>query len=406
VSHRPTTLAHVIVFACVSSSFFCAPCLGQFAEWNDLEQRANQLVAQSQFSEALPIAKEAVSVAESTFGKTDTNYGISVNGLGYVQFLLKDYVSAEKNFDKAEEVLTNSAGPESILLITTLSNKAGLFYSKAMDAQSNGPLSQQYLRQAESANERAYSIALKNFPNKNDMRMVPVLEAYSFTLVAEKKLDRARAFLQQSLAIEQANLASNDVQIARTRNELGWILENSGDRTEAVEQYQAALQIATQTLQPQDPFVSTIKDNLSRASSTTNNVSQQFVAVMRQVIASSQNGFRNLRGEKEPDFKGDHLWYASPSVPGARKCEIWEFRDSGYSYSCSFGPYATHAQLSQDFAGLKALLQSVVPNDWKFEEKSYGGLPLVKFSNSSTDTKVKLSENYNGTSIRLMVDKE
>ena len=55
--------------------------LAQEARWKALHNQAKALNQQGKYREALPVAKEALNVAENTFGPDHPNVAISINEL-------------------------------------------------------------------------------------------------------------------------------------------------------------------------------------------------------------------------------------------------------------------------------------------------------------------------------------
>ena len=94
--------------------FVANPAIAQLDRWNDLTQRATQLVAQGRIADALPVSEEALSVAENTFGRKHVNYGMSQNGLGYVLMLMGKLDDAETQLLAAKQTIESAVGPENV----------------------------------------------------------------------------------------------------------------------------------------------------------------------------------------------------------------------------------------------------------------------------------------------------
>jgi tetratricopeptide (TPR) repeat protein len=382
---RLTSLLVILVLA--------IPTVAQLDRWNDLVQRATQLIAQGRAAEALPVAKEALSVAESTFGTAHVNYGISQNGLGYVLMLMGNLDDAEAQFLAAKTTIGSAVGAENPNMLYPLANLAQLYYTRATASQSNPQAMPLHLAKAESYGRTALTVCEKNF-GPDDIKVAQYLEGLAFTFSAEKKFSDARDVLQRSLRIEKANLPADNVQIIRTENEMAWVSEQTGNRVDAQQMYQTALASAQKTLGDQDPMTASIRENLGRLSSngsaSSGGVQGNFFAALKQVIEGSANRFDALKGARQSDEDGDHLWTPTIVLPGAKECTIWNYheRDLGSTYVCHYDSYPNETAAVQDYNNMKQAVAQFLGPQWTVREKDANN---VRFTNSSYGLYVRLN---------------
>jgi tetratricopeptide (TPR) repeat protein len=412
----PLNLAVLVFFLAMVVA--TVPAAGQVDRWNDLSQRSAQLVAQGRPAEALPIARQALSVAESTFGKTHGNYGMSQNAVGYILMLMGNLDDAEAQLLAAKRTIESAAGPNNVNLLYPLGNLAQLYYGRANASQANLSLMRQYLEKSESYAVAALSITENNFGTDN-AKLIPVLEGLAWTYSAERKLREAYTTLQRMLRIEKSNLPSDHVQIIRTETQLGWVLEQQGNRADALKMYQTALASAVKTLGDSDPFTISIKESVNRLTSGSStggsppggNAGQtEFLAALGQVIQGSQNRFAQLKRVREEDIDGDRTWRPTVLLPRATNCTIWNYRDRtlGSSYVRSYKRYPSESLAAQDYNDMKRTVAGFLGAQWSARESS-GARPQVTFTDPPSGTKVRVSLDFCGIQrceIKLWVETE
>jgi hypothetical protein len=387
------------------------PAAAQLDRWNDLTQRAGQLAAQGRFADALLVAKEALSVAESTFGKTHVNYGMSQNGLGYVLMQMGNLDEAEVQFVSATHTIETGAGPENVALLYSLGNLAQLYYIRATASQANSTLMQQHLAQAEHYGNAALAVAEKNF-GKDDIKIATFLEGLAPYYVADKHFSDAQGVLQRSLGIEKSNLPADHVQIIRTENEMGWVSEQMGNKNDAQRMYQTALASAEKTLGVKDPLTTSIRESLGRLSSGGSTAGSEaqgdFLATLKQVMEGSGNHFAALKGARQEDSDGDHLWTPTVTLPRAGSCTIWNYHERGLgsSYVCKYKSYPSEAAAVQDYMNMKQTVAQFLGPQWTTRETSSND-KQVRFSNAPYGVIVRLrlySCNHNDCTLAVWVD--
>ena len=102
------------------------PMAGQAQEalLEDLFSQAFELYGQGRYSEATDRAKEAVRVAEETFGQDHPNVAISLNNLAYLYDCQGEYAQSGPLYKRALAILEKVLGPEHSRVGLVLSNMA------------------------------------------------------------------------------------------------------------------------------------------------------------------------------------------------------------------------------------------------------------------------------------------
>ncbi|MDA2917219.1 tetratricopeptide repeat protein [Nitrospinae bacterium AH_259_B05_G02_I21] len=79
----------------------CSVASAQEVGWEALTNRALALSRQGKYREAIPVAKEALKVAEQTFGPNHPNVAQSLNSLALLYKVLGQYAKAEPLYKRA-----------------------------------------------------------------------------------------------------------------------------------------------------------------------------------------------------------------------------------------------------------------------------------------------------------------
>jgi hypothetical protein len=172
-----------------------------------------------------------------------------------------------------------------------------------------------------------------------------------------------------------------------------------GNKKDAQLMYQTALASAEKTLGDKDPLTTSIRESLGRLSSdnSTANVAEQdtFLAVLRQVIQSTDNHFSALKGARQEDLDGNRLWTPTVALPRAHECTIWNYRDRdlGSSYECKYKPYPTQAAAVQNYKNMRQLVTQFLGSQWVMRETSPDGYQ-VRFTNRIYGASVRLRLQY------------
>jgi len=103
------------------------PAYAQEALWKDLDDKAFTLYQQGRYAEAAKVAKDALKVAEETFGPDHPAVGTLLNNLAMLYRAQGKYAQAESLHKRALAIQEKALGPEHPDVATTLNNLAGLY---------------------------------------------------------------------------------------------------------------------------------------------------------------------------------------------------------------------------------------------------------------------------------------
>ncbi len=106
---------------------------GQQERWKELLVRSIQLSNEGKYAEAIPLAKDALHVAEATFGPADTNVATSLHLLAqlYRNTRNKDkYSEAESLLKRALDIREKALGPEHPDVADILNELGNLYYEE------------------------------------------------------------------------------------------------------------------------------------------------------------------------------------------------------------------------------------------------------------------------------------
>jgi len=106
---------------------FAVSAYAQETLWNELNAKAATLYQQGRYSEAVNVAKEALKVAENTFGPDHPNVAASMNNLAELYRAQGKYAEAEPLYKRALKIWEKALGPDHPDVATVLENLAGLY---------------------------------------------------------------------------------------------------------------------------------------------------------------------------------------------------------------------------------------------------------------------------------------
>jgi tetratricopeptide (TPR) repeat protein len=112
----------LLVLLLIISLPMCAP--NQEALWNELNANFKALYQQGRYSEAAKVAKEALKVAEETYGSHHPNVATSLNNLAALYEAQGKYAEAEPLYKRSLEIVEEALGPDYPHVASVLENTA------------------------------------------------------------------------------------------------------------------------------------------------------------------------------------------------------------------------------------------------------------------------------------------
>jgi CHAT domain-containing protein/tetratricopeptide (TPR) repeat protein len=218
------------------------PLQAQEGRWRELVQRANGLRGEGKYAEGVPVAEEAVRVAEKTFGANHPAVAISLNLLGAIYDDEGKYVEAEPLFKRGLAIREKALGPDNPDVAKSLNSLAFLYYHEGRYAE------------AEPLFRRALAIREKALGAEN-AEVAVTLNMLASVYQRQGEFARAEALFKRSLAIREKILAPDDPELARSLVSVATLYQEQGKYAEAEPLLRRSLAIREKALGPEHPDV-------------------------------------------------------------------------------------------------------------------------------------------------------
>jgi CHAT domain-containing protein len=219
-------------------------------ELAELNARIEQEYEARNFTTALPLAKQAVQIAEQTYALTDQRLITPLNNLGQLLCESGDLVLARPIFQRACKIAESQLGPDHPKTATCLNNLASTYNFQG-----------EY-QKARLLYERALAILEKKY-GKESGEIVPTLINLAGILEHEGELGRALTYQQRSLAIAEKDPSVEKSDYATS---LQAVALSKTQRLEvSIPMLQKALELLESELGPNDTDVAVALNNLAMA---------------------------------------------------------------------------------------------------------------------------------------------
>src|SRR5579863_7411893 len=116
--------------ACLLCLVIARPLAGQDARWRELSQSLMQLYAQGRYTEAIPVAEEALKVAQATFGPSHVATAASMNNLAELYRALGRYNEAAPLYRDALAIWEKAGSQEQAHVAAALNNLGLMDYDQ------------------------------------------------------------------------------------------------------------------------------------------------------------------------------------------------------------------------------------------------------------------------------------
>ena len=223
---------------------------GGSLEWEILFEEAKKLREQGDYRRAISVARKALEVAETSFGKDGRNTSASVNLLGVLYEAQGDYAAAEPLYKRALAIHEKTLGAQHPDTASSLNNLAGLYHSQDDYAV------------AEPLYKRALAIREKTLGAQHPDTALS-LNNLAGLYHSQDDYTVAEPLYQRALAIREKTLGAQHPDTANSLNNLAGIYYSQGDYAAAEPLYQRALAIHEKTLGAQHPSTALSLNNLA-----------------------------------------------------------------------------------------------------------------------------------------------
>jgi CHAT domain-containing protein/Tfp pilus assembly protein PilF len=246
---RRTNRLHFSILLIVAS-LVATPTLAQESRWKELDAQIDELQKQGKNNEALPLAAEALHIAEETFGAENPNTATALKKLGGTYYALGKYDEAEPLYKRALAIREKSLGPDHPDVAKSLNNLANLYSAQGKYAEGE-PLYKRALAIREKALGSDHPDVAQSLNNLANL------------YYAQGKYAEAEPLHKRALAIREKVLGPDHPDVATSLNNLAKLYEDQGKYAEGEPLYKRALAIWEKSLGPDDPDVAFSLNNLA-----------------------------------------------------------------------------------------------------------------------------------------------
>ena len=219
--------------------------------WNSLNQEVVTRYQAGDYRTAVAPAREALTVAESTFGAEHPATAQSLNNLAAVLEAQGLYGEAESLLHRAVAIRQKVWGPEHPDTAQSLSNLARVLRARGHDKEAES-----FYRQALAIYEKVRG------PENPDT--VQILNNLAVTLQDQGRYREAEPLHSRALAIREKVLGPDHPATAQSLNNLGHVLYLQGRYLEAESLHHRALDICKKALGPEHPDTIQSLNHLAR----------------------------------------------------------------------------------------------------------------------------------------------
>lgn len=209
-----------LLAACLLCLVVARPLAGQEARWRELSQSLMQLYAQGRYTEAIPVADEALKVARATFGPNHVATAASMNNLAELYRALGRYNEAEPLYRDALAIWEEAGSPEQAHVAAALNNLALMDYDQGRYGD------------AEKLYRRALEI-WKGTLAPDDRRLGLIRNNLGQVSYALGKYEDAEQFYRDALAIQEKAPGPEHPDEARSLSNLGALYTSLGRYADA-----------------------------------------------------------------------------------------------------------------------------------------------------------------------------
>ncbi len=228
------------------------PLAAQQSNLDQLNARVIELYKARKFAEAVPVAQEAIKVAEASFEKNHPKIATALNNLAVLYDSQGMYDKAEPLYKQALEIREKALGPNDPAVATTLNDLATMYTD----------MGQKFWPDAENFLRRALEIRRKAYGSEN-ASVATSLNDLAVLYKTEGKLADAEPLLREALGIWEKVIGPEHPDLATSQNNLAVLYDTQSKYAEAEPLYKRALAIREKALGPEHPSVANTLNDLA-----------------------------------------------------------------------------------------------------------------------------------------------
>jgi len=215
-----------------------------------LRREAAALRSQGRAAEAIPRAREALRLGESTGGPTHPDVAESLHLLGLILRTTGDYAGARQCYERALAIREQVLEPTHPDVAESLSGLGKLLFEIGDYAGARGMY------------ERALTLREEELGPANP-RVASSLDDLGTVLKQTGDYASARWLYERALTLRERELGPNSLGAANSLNDLAGLFQTMGDYTAARPLYERALKIREKELGPTHPVVAQTLNDLA-----------------------------------------------------------------------------------------------------------------------------------------------
>ena len=222
----------------------------QESRFNELHARVADLYQRGRYADEVPVATEAVTVAEATFGPDSPKLATALGNLAVAYVSLSKFALAEPLFERALRIDEKAYAPENPNIAIDLDNLALVYANQDRYAK------------AEPLLLRALSVEEKAFGSENP-KVASALNGLATLYFRQGEYAKAEPFFQRALALDEKAFGPENHGVALALNNLAMDYDVQGKSSLAEPLYLRALSIDEKALGPNHPNLATDLGNLA-----------------------------------------------------------------------------------------------------------------------------------------------
>ncbi|HYA97151.1 MAG TPA: CHAT domain-containing tetratricopeptide repeat protein, partial [Methylomirabilota bacterium] len=316
-----------------------APLSAQEDRWNELNARFLQLYRQGGYAEAVPVAQEALRVAEATFGPEHSRTATSLNNLAALYAAQGRYAEAEPLYNRALAIKEKALGPDHRDVAMAMNNLAELYGKLGRFAD------------AEALHRRALAVREKTL-GANHPDVAQSLNNLAGLYLEVGRYAEAEPLCKRALIIREKTLGAGHPSFAASLNMLAELYFAQGNYAGAEPLYNAALDVAENALGPEHPNVAVALNNLAQLYRAQGKYAEAEPLYLRALLIDKESF-----GAEHPDFAAALTNLAALYYDEGKYAEAEPFFRRALAIDeAALG--ADHPDLASDLNNLAALYQA------------------------------------------------
>ncbi len=334
----------IVIFSIALS--ICAPSFAQApgtttdARLEELDNQVQDLLQRQAYEEALPLAKEALQIVETTRATDEDHLVLCLNHLGSALQGVQDIPAARAVFEKALKISERSHGTDAAETANCLNNLASLYYIVG-DYDRARPLYERVLLILESKlsdddkselipiltnlaqvvdlledhdralrlYERALLIA-KEHPGTDNEDLSTSLRFLGLAYLDRKRLKEGVPILQEAIALQQKMQEPDQIDLAETMSNLATAYRQLNQFDSALDLQKQARELLVKALGPDHLMVAGVLNNIGDIELQQKKVEaaqNDFLAAALIIDKHMQNVLPTLPLAEQESFVASHI---------------------------------------------------------------------------------------------------